>query len=283
MSHERSSTPVEDVSQADFSLQESEGDWVYLIEANIEGLFKIGITSDLERRMKELRPSAVLMTIRTSRPRIVEKNLHEQYQHTRLAGTEYFRLLPHEVESITALLSLEEETIDEWERHVPRSKADGLRFSIGYQKLYTNWQNALYKKCAKEADGDLTSLESTELELVCTQCFDEFWIFKEALDNFKIVSYSGVREGVIAAAESISTFHDELLESGLEDENDGFGKDARRICKSLKLICQLLGNGCLELEVRQRVREAEAKDSAAEREWLRLEMEKLGITYTGVD
>lgn len=274
---------MDDVIQVDLSLKELEGDWVYLIEANIEGLFKIGITSDLERRMKELRPSAVLMTIRTSKPRIVEKHLHEQFQHARLAGTEYFRLLPHEVESITALLGLEEKAIDEWERHIPRSKADGLRFSIGYQKAYTNWQDALYEKCAKEADGGLTSLESTELELICTKCSDEFWIFKEAFDNFKIVSYSGVLDGVLAAAESIAMFHDELLQFDIEDEDDSFGKDARRIYKSLKLICQLLGDGCLEMEIRERVREAEAEDSAAEREWLRLEMEKLGISYARFD
>lgn len=274
---------MEGMSRTDLSLQEAESDWVYLIEANIEGLYKIGFTSDLERRMKELRPSAVLMTIRTSKPRIVEKNLHKEYQHARLAGTEYFRLLPHEVESITALLRLEQEIIDEWERHVPHSKADGLRFSIGYQKAYTNWQNALFKKCAKEADGGLTSLESTELELACTKYSDDFWVFKETLDNFKIVSYSGVLEGVLAAAESISNFHDELLQSDLEDEEDCFGKDARRIYKSLKLICQLLGDGCLEAEVREMVRDAEAKDSAAEREWLRLEMEKLGISYKGLD
>jgi len=274
---------MKDMSRTDFSLQEAESDWVYPIEANIEGLYKIGITSDLERRMKELRPSAVLMTTRTSKPRIVEKNLHKEYQHARLAGAEYFCLLPHEVESITALLRLEQETINEWERHVPRSKADGLRFSIGYQRAYTNWQNTLFKKCAKEADGGLTSLESTELELICTKYSDDFWVFKEALDNFKIVSYAGVLEGVLAAAESISNFHDELLQSDLEDEEDCFGKDARRIYKSLKLIRQLLGDGCLEAEVRERVRDAEAKDSAAEREWLRLEMEKLGISYKRFD
>ena len=274
---------MEDHVQMDSYPQEPEGDWVYLIEANIEGLFKIGITSDLDRRMKELRPSAILTTIRTSRSRTVEKDLHEQYQHARLAGTEYFRLLPHEVERITEILGLEEETVDEWERNIPRSKADGLRFSIGYQKSYTNWQKALYEKCAREADGGLTSLESTELELICTQCSDEFWVFKEALDNFKLVSYEGVREGVLTAAESIAGFHDELLESGLEDEDDNFGKDSRRIYKSLKLICELLEDGCLVEEVRQKVREAEAKDSEAEREWLRLEMEKLGIIYKGFD
>jgi hypothetical protein len=274
---------MEDRAQIDSSLQEPEGDWVYFIEANIESLFKIGITSDLDRRMKELRPSAVLTTIRTSRSRIVEKNLHEHYQHARLAGTEYFRLLPHEVESITELLGLEEETVDECERNIPRSKADGLRFSIGYQKSYANWQKALYEKCANEADGGLTSLESTELELISTQCSDEFWVFKETLDNFKMVSYKSVREGVLTAAESIAGFHDELLESGLEDEDDICGKDARRIYKSLKLICELLENGCPEEEVRQKVREAEAKDSEAERDWLRLEMEKLGITYKGFD
>ena len=270
-------------AQLDSSPKEPEGDWVYFIEANIEGLFKIGITSDLDRRMKELRPSAVLTTIRTSRSRIVEKNLHEQYQHARLAGSEYFRLLPHEVASITELLGLEEQAVDQWERNIPRSKADGLRFSIGYQKSYTNWQKALYEKCAKEAYGGLTSLESTELELVCTQCSDEFWVFKETLDNFMMVSYGGVREGVLTAAESITGFHDELLESGEDYDDDNCGKDARRIYKSLKLICELLESGCLEEEVRQKVREAEAKDSEAEREWLRLEMEKLGITYKGFD
>jgi hypothetical protein len=44
-----------------------------------------------------------------------------------------------------------------------------------------------------------------------------------------------------------------------------------------------LEDGCLVEEVRQKVREAEAKDSEAQREWLRLEMEKLGIIYKGFD
>ena len=64
--------------------------YVYLIKNR--DLYKIGITENLEQRMKQLKPDKVVSTLRTEDFETLEKELHKKYKDVRIPQTEYFRL-----------------------------------------------------------------------------------------------------------------------------------------------------------------------------------------------
>ncbi len=76
--------------------------WVYFIQN--QDLFKIGITENLERRMRELQPCLLLKALKTNNPRKLEKILHKKYKSVRIPQTEYFRLSKRQVEEVIAVL-----------------------------------------------------------------------------------------------------------------------------------------------------------------------------------
>ena len=67
-------------------------------------LFKIGITENMLRRLKELAPDELLNVIRCSNFQEVERQLHRRFKDVRLPQTEYFRLSDQQVEEVHQLM-----------------------------------------------------------------------------------------------------------------------------------------------------------------------------------
>ena len=68
-------------------------------------IFKIGITDNLLRRMKELKPDEVLNVVRCSNYQEIEKSMHAHFKNRRIPQTEYFRLDAAEVEEAHAMMT----------------------------------------------------------------------------------------------------------------------------------------------------------------------------------
>ena len=64
--------------------------WLYLIRN--KDLYKIGITKNLENRMRQLKPDNVVAKLYTSDFVKLERELHHRYRKFRIPQTEYFRL-----------------------------------------------------------------------------------------------------------------------------------------------------------------------------------------------
>ena len=64
--------------------------YIYLIRN--KDLYKIGITKDINKRMKVLKPDEIIKVFKTRRYKELEKELHKRYQTLRIPQTEYFRL-----------------------------------------------------------------------------------------------------------------------------------------------------------------------------------------------
>ena len=60
-------------------------------------LFKIGITENMLRRLRELAPDELLNVVRCSNFQEVERELHRRFKDVRLPQTEYFRLSDQQV------------------------------------------------------------------------------------------------------------------------------------------------------------------------------------------
>ena len=67
-------------------------------------IYKIGITDNLLRRIKELKPDEILNSVRCSNYQEVEKSMHAHFKSRRIPQTEYFRLDAAEVEEAHALM-----------------------------------------------------------------------------------------------------------------------------------------------------------------------------------
>ena len=76
--------------------------YVYLIRNG--DLYKIGHTSNLERRLKQLQPCVLVQSLITDRSLNLEQELHRRFQDVRLPQSEYFRLNPHQVEQVRLAL-----------------------------------------------------------------------------------------------------------------------------------------------------------------------------------
>ena len=76
--------------------------YVYLIRNG--DLYKIGHTSNLERRLKQLQPCVLVQSLITDRSLNLEQELHKRFQGVRLPQSEYFRLNPHQVEQVRLAL-----------------------------------------------------------------------------------------------------------------------------------------------------------------------------------
>ena len=72
--------------------------YIYVI-AN-QDLTKIGITTDLKRRMKELKPDKIYVTAWISYYESLERDLHARYSRQRIPQTEYFRLSQAQLEDL---------------------------------------------------------------------------------------------------------------------------------------------------------------------------------------
>ena len=81
---------------------QAEEGFVYFIRN--KDLFKIGITTNLKRRMDELKPCEILNSVRCRNYTSVEKDLHTFFKDSRIPQTEYFRLDNAEIASVHRLM-----------------------------------------------------------------------------------------------------------------------------------------------------------------------------------
>ena len=72
--------------------------YIYVI-AN-QDLTKIGIATELKRRMKELKPDKLYVTAWISYYESLERDLHARYSRQRIPQTEYFRLSQAQLEDL---------------------------------------------------------------------------------------------------------------------------------------------------------------------------------------
>lgn len=70
-----------------------------------EDIYKIGITENLLRRMKELNPDEILNAVRCSNHQEIEKKMHVHFKNRRIPQTEYFRLDAVEVEQAHSMMT----------------------------------------------------------------------------------------------------------------------------------------------------------------------------------
>lgn len=92
------------VQQIQENIQATSGfGFVYFVRN--EDIHKIGITENLLRRMKELKPDEILNSVRCINYQEIEKKMHAHFKGKRIPQTEYFRLNAAEVEEAHALMT----------------------------------------------------------------------------------------------------------------------------------------------------------------------------------
>ena len=77
--------------------------WLYLIKNG--DLYKIGITSDFERRMRQLKPDCIVAKLYSNEFKKLERELHKKYKNVRIPQTEYFRLEHKQIKQIKKRLN----------------------------------------------------------------------------------------------------------------------------------------------------------------------------------
>ena len=68
-------------------------------------IYKVGITDNLLRRLKELKPDDILNSVRCSNYQEIEKKMHAHFKEKRIPQTEHFRLDVAEVEEAHSLMT----------------------------------------------------------------------------------------------------------------------------------------------------------------------------------
>ena len=77
--------------------------WLYLIKNG--NLYKIGITKNIDKRMRQLRPDAIISKLYSSHFREIEREFHKRYKNVRIPQTEYFRLDQKQIKDIKRRIS----------------------------------------------------------------------------------------------------------------------------------------------------------------------------------
>ena len=78
--------------------------WLYLIRNR--DLYKIGITKNIDNRIRQLKPDNVVAKLYTSDFLELERELHSRYKKFRIPQTEYFRLEDNHLKEIKQRLSI---------------------------------------------------------------------------------------------------------------------------------------------------------------------------------
>jgi len=78
--------------------------WLYLIRNR--DLYKIGITKNIENRMRQLKPDKVVAKLYTGEFVKLERELHNRYKKFRIPQTEYFRLKHSHLKEIKQRISI---------------------------------------------------------------------------------------------------------------------------------------------------------------------------------
>ncbi len=76
--------------------------FVYFIRN--DDIYKIGITDNLMRRMKELQADEIINSVRCVNYESLEKELHKEFKKYRIPQSEYFRLTPELVDAVNKKL-----------------------------------------------------------------------------------------------------------------------------------------------------------------------------------
>ena len=194
--------------------------YLYLIESNRGGLYKIGITSDPDRRMRELQPRQVLALVEVYNARSVEKCLHAEYSQSRLAGTEYFELGEEDIEGIISTIEFGFPAVDASSRLVPTTVKEGIEFALEYQKRHGEFWEICMDKTAHEMNGDLDPVEATKLELRYQEAFEELQEYIDACWSFRGYAYDGPIEGALKATQLILAYHQYRISKGIDEPDD---------------------------------------------------------------
>tara|TARA_Y100001968_G_scaffold311601_1_gene333862 strand:+ start:919 stop:1464 length:546 start_codon:yes stop_codon:yes gene_type:complete len=72
--------------------------WLYLIKNG--DLYKIGITKNFNKRMRQLKPDYVVAKLYTTEFKQLERELHYRYKKNRIPQSEYFRLKKFQIDEI---------------------------------------------------------------------------------------------------------------------------------------------------------------------------------------
>jgi len=96
------SKPVIEATKKPKSSTEDFG-FIYFVRN--DEIYKIGITDNLLRRIKELKPDEILNSVRCSNYQEIEKKMHAHFKKRRIPQTEYFRLDAAEVEEAHAMMT----------------------------------------------------------------------------------------------------------------------------------------------------------------------------------
>ena len=77
--------------------------WLYLIRNG--DLYKIGITTNFDNRMRQLKPDEIMVRLYSSEFKQIERELHKRYRNVRIPQTEYFRLDRKQIRDIKQRIS----------------------------------------------------------------------------------------------------------------------------------------------------------------------------------
>ena len=77
--------------------------WLYLIRNG--DLYKIGITKNLENRMRQLKPDYIIAKLYSKNYKQLERELHKRYKSVRIPQSEYFRLDHLQIKEIKLRIS----------------------------------------------------------------------------------------------------------------------------------------------------------------------------------
>ena len=140
------------------NLQTNNG-YIYAI-AN-QDLTKIGITTDLKRRMKELSPDKIHVTAWIPRYEELERKLHAKYRRERIPQTEYFRLSEEQINDLIAeIQNIEETEMKRTREHANTQKESGteqtdMEFMLSIPAFLTDHE--VSKVARKRAHADYLS------------------------------------------------------------------------------------------------------------------------------
>ncbi len=77
--------------------------WLYLIKNG--DLHKIGITKNIDKRMRQLKPDSIVIKLYSRDFRLLEREFHKRYKNVRIPQTEYFRLDHKQIREIKKRIS----------------------------------------------------------------------------------------------------------------------------------------------------------------------------------
>jgi hypothetical protein len=173
-----------------------------------EDIYKIGVTNDLDRRMKELMPDEILAIQVTAYYLDYEKELHQKYSHCRIPQTEYFRLSPDEVNDVCNRLASDTNQL-----YVDEENSDASLDCCGYDRPF------LLPITREDAIGDATFIFDKLKQLAMLEAkVDQFKIVGDALSAAK---YEKELEELIHTKEVFSKYLFNIWGKLDEDGSEG--------------------------------------------------------------